>query len=445
MVTGNKKSPGVYLLLIAAVLAGCTRSADITPDQIELGVLNYLDLSSAKSPLEISRVWDAFSAANPDIKIVREDLFNEPFHRKVEAYTAAGNLPDVVYAWPSGRSAGLHTQSLLKDLSPLIQRDDLGSFMLPGAFEQGDDYVGILPQAMTSSHVFFANKEVLRAVGLSPAKTYEELKAQVPVLKAKGYQTVLMANEDIWVMQSCLFSLILGRFCGPDWEQGILGGKTQFTDPDFIAAFNFIKTLFDDGVLSKETLSTSYGNVVTQFAHNLGAYMIDGDWRIGAFLTDPSSGSALISPQRQRDIDIGVFPDIEGAKLNRSTSGILGTGWGMNADISEGSPEEEAAWTLVKWLSGKEVQTWLLESGKIITPTRTDIDVSTMTLEPLQIAGSNLGNRYRTITAVIDGVFPSEIYLPINEGLHAIGMGTLSPLQAAEQAQEALDEWKSKQ
>ena len=63
-------------------------------------VMNYIDMSEPNSMNEISMVWDKFAELHPEITVVREDLFNEPFHQKVEAYVASGNLPDVIYMWP---------------------------------------------------------------------------------------------------------------------------------------------------------------------------------------------------------------------------------------------------------------------------------------------------------------------------------------------------------
>jgi raffinose/stachyose/melibiose transport system substrate-binding protein len=450
----KKKRFLLLLLVLAATLifAGCTKSkpkAESESEQIQLRVLNYFDMTAASSADEISMMWDSFSQANPDIKIVREDLFNVPFHNKVESYAAAGQLPDVMYAWPSGRSATLHTRHLLKDLGPLVQRDNLAPLYTAESLNpkgQASGYLGILPRTITATSVFYINLEVLKGCGLKPAATYAELKAQVPVLKARGYDTVLMGNVDAWVMQSCLFSLVAGRFCGEDWEQSILNGQSKFTDPDFVAALRFIKTLYDDGVLSRKTLSTDYGSVVGQFAANKGAYFLDGDWRVAAFVTNKSTGEVLISPEKQKNIQTAVFPDIEGAKLNRSESMVLGTGWGMNARIEDGSPKEEAAWRLIKWLSGKEIQSWLLETGGITSPTRSDIDVSSLKLEPIQqyVVG-NLHKSFDTATAVIDGAFASEVYTPINDGLQAIGLGTQTPREVAKAAQAALEAWRAKQ
>jgi len=431
--------------MLALSFASCKKSG--ASNQIELRVLNYFDMTVANASDEITSVWEAFEKANPDIKIIREDLFNEPFHQKTESYAAAGQLPDVLYVWPSGRSTTLHTQKLLKDLGPLVKRDGIASQYTPVAMDptqQGGGYLAMLPNGMTATNAFFVNLEVLRDCGLQPAKTYSELKAQVPVLKAKGYDTIAMANEDTWVMQSCLFSLIAGRFCGEGWEQKILNGQAKFTDPDFVAALDFIKTLYDDGVISKSTLTTGYGDVIGQFATNKAGYYIDGDWRVGAFITDQSTGQALISPARQRNIQITVFPEIEKAKINRSNSVILGVGWAMSAAIPSGSPKEEAAWKLVKWLAGKEVLTWRVKTGGVPTPSRTDIDFASLNLEPMQVAIANLGKEYDKATVVIDGAFAGPVYEPINDGLQAIGMGRQTPQQVAAIAQAAFDAWNKK-
>ncbi|MDR2632306.1 MAG: extracellular solute-binding protein [Treponema sp.] len=434
-----------------ALLALLALSANMNGDPaapITLRVLNYFDRSSGNTAAAETEVWRKFQDAHPNISIKREDLYSDPFFNKVEVYVAMGSgyLPEVIYAWSGWRSTTLYSNRLLKDLTPLIQKDGLAAFYRPLAIDPAqfaNNYVGMLPLSIASSHAFYVNTAVLKAAGLTPAKTYAELAAQVPVLRAKGYETLLMANQDTWVMQSCLFSLIAGRFCGEGWEQKILNGQAKFTDPDFVAALAFIKRMYDDGVLSRNTLSTDYGTVTRLFASKKGAYFIDGDWRVGAFITDQSTGWPLIPPADQENILITVFPDIEGAKLNKSTSGVPGTGWGISAGIPPGSAQEAAAWELVKWLSGKEVQTWLVKTGGVSTPSRADLDLSSLPLEPMQKAAAQLPNEYTASTAVIEGVFPGSVYTPLNEGLQDMGLGIQAPEQVAKETQDAFDAWKA--
>lgn len=442
------KSKRLVALILAALMLAAFTTVGMAEEIVELRVLNYRDMTNANTVEGIKIQFEDFEAAHPNIKITREDEFNDPFHQAVEAYAATGNLPDVLYAWPAGRSTTLHTQKLLKDLGPLVERDGLAEFYLPLTLNpagQAGGYIAILPQGITATNAFFVNKEVLDAVGLTPAKTYSELVAQVPVLKAAGYDTVLMANQDTWVMQSCLFSLVAGRFCGEGWEQKVLSGEAKFTDADFVAALNFIKQMYDDGVLNQSTLATGYGEGPGLFANNTAAYYIDGDWRVGAFITDKSTGEAVLAPDRQKNVTITVFPeiDVEGVKFNRSNTATLGTGWGISASVEAGSAKEEAAWELVKWLVGNEVETNQVSNGGLPTPSRTDIDYASLDLEPLQIAVANLPNEYDKSTCVIDSAFEGPVYTPLNDGLQAIGLGTQTPEQVAKATQDAFDAWKA--
>jgi raffinose/stachyose/melibiose transport system substrate-binding protein len=442
----------LFSLVGALLLSSCQKKQDSgavdSGGKVTLRVYNYYDMTSPNAVAEIAEVWDSFTKANPDIVITREDMFGEPFHQKTETYAAAGDLPDVIYAWPAGRSSTLHTNHLLKDLGDLVKRDNLASYYRADVIDprnQFAGYLGILPRTLSTSHAVFVNGEVLKAAGLQPPTTYAELKAQVPVLKAKGYETYLMANSEPWVPQSFIFSMLAGRFGGADWDQRILNGQAKFTDPEFLGALQFFKTLVDDGVIAKSSLADSRGDIIGKFATNKGAYYVEGEWRVGNFITNRSTGEALIAVDRQKDFSVTVFPDIPGVKFNKSSSVTMGTGWGMNANIPAGSAKEEAAWKLIKWLSGKEVQEYLLKTGGIVTPSVTNIDVVSLGLEPLMLKTIDLGKEYTTTTAVIDTSFHSDVYNPINDGLQNIVTGSSTPAQVAANIQKAFDAWKSKQ
>ena len=436
----------LVVLIAASVFAGGNRQSQ-SDGRIRLNVLNYMDATEANSVPDNTYFFGEFEKRNPDVVIERENLFNEPFHDKTRVYAASGNMPDVMYVWPSGRSDYLHDQGLLKNLTPLINKDNIRAQSLPLTMDpnqQQGGYIAMIPQGITTTHAMFVNLEVLNAAGLQPATTYAELRAQVPVLRARGYDTVLMALQDGWVMQSCLFSAIAGRFGGADWHSKILSGQAKFTDPDFVNALDFIRQLYADGVIAQSCLGTSYGEGPGLFANNRAAYYIDGDWRVGAFITDASTGQALIAPAKQASsIRIGVFPEIANARINSSSSVILGTGWGMSASIPSGSPREDAAWRLIKWLTGVEVSTIRTEHGGTPTPSNTGLNFAAMSLEPMQQAIGALGNQFTTATVVIDGVFDSAVYEVINDVLAEIGLGGKTPQQAAADVQRAYDNWSA--
>jgi len=436
----------MVLIAFSAFAGGGSQSGGSASGGVTLRVFYYLEATAPNAIADADLWFSTFEKNNPGVKINRENLFDEAFHDKLRTYAAAGNLPDVMYVWPSGRSGYLHDQGLLKNLTPFIQKDGIKGNYLPLTMDpsqQNSGYIAMIPQGITTTHAFYINMEVLNDCGLQPAKTYADLKAQVPVLRAKGYETVIIPAQSDWVMQSCLFSMVAGRFCGPGWEDKMHGGQTKFTDPDFVNALTFIKTMYDDGVIQKSAVGIDYGEGPGLFANKKSAYYIDGDWRTGAFITDSSTGQALISPARQNNIQIGVFPDIPGAKINSSSSVILGVGYGMASSIPAGSAKEAAAWELIKWMTGKEVSQLRTEHGGTPTPSRVDLDFNAMKLEPMQKAIAALGNTFTTATSVIDGVFADPVYLPINTGLIEIAMGTRTPQQVAADVQRAFDTLKS--
>jgi raffinose/stachyose/melibiose transport system substrate-binding protein len=419
----------------AAAFAGCYGGDFDAP--ATLRVLNYGGASDPAGAEETERVWAAFEKANPHITLVREDLYGESYYDRVDAYIREGNLPDVVFAWPGGRSAPLHTGGFLRDLSALAVKDKLGDCYASAALDgglQAGGALGELPRSLSSTHVFYVNTAVLSDAGLSPAKTYDELKAQVPLLKAGGYETVILGNEDSWVMQRCLFSLVAGRFCGPGWERGILSGEAQFTGAGFREALEFIRSLYADGVIARSTLLINYRDVMDRFMENRAAYLIDGDRRIRDLLALP--------PERQGDFQLALFPEIAGT--GRSSSVIPGPGWGLSSALPQGSAEMRAAWRLVRWLSGGETQAWLLGAGGITTPSRIDIDEGALDLGPLEKAAAALVREYGTGTAVIDQVFPDEVCAAINDGLQELGMGTKTSGDVAEAVQAAFDAWRAR-
>ena len=436
------------LMLVAFAAVGAAEE-----EVVELRVLYYVDLTSANAEDGIKIRFDDFEAEHPNIKIIREDLYTDAYHEKVEAYAAQGSIPDVLFTWPSGRSTTLRAKGLLKDLTPLIERDGLAEFLYPWALDpanQTNGLVAIIPQEMTATNAFFVNKKLLADLGLEPAKTYSELVAQVPVLAAAGKDTILMDNKQTWVMQSCLFSLIAGRFCGEGWEQRILSGEAKFTDDDFVAALTFVKQMYDDGVINQSTIAQDYGDSLGAFATDQAAYFVDGTWRTGAFITDMTTGIALIDPERQaEDFFITVFPeiDVEGVKIPaRTNSGVVGTGYAISAALEDGSPKLEAAWELVKYFAGNKIETFMLNTGGISMPSRNDIDFDSLDLEPFQVMMSQLAvTEYDITTVVIDGAFDGPVHTPLNDGLQAIGMGLQTPEEVAQIVQDALEAWQAEQ
>ncbi len=438
------------LMVVTSVFAQGTKEDASASGQVELTVLNYIDMSEPNSANEIEMVWDNFEEQNPDIKLVREDLFNEPFHQKTEAYVASGQVPDVLYMWPSGRSTSLHTTKSVKDLMPFLEKDGLVDTYNPATTApQFAGYLAELPNGVTTTHMLYVNAKVLRDNGLDIPKSYADMKAMVAPLKAKGIDLIAMDNMDAWVMQSCLFSMVVGRYGGIDWYDQLDEGKISFTDDWFVDSLALIDDMYKSGMINRNSLSSPYGSSRGSFASGKAAFYIDGDWSTASFQTDITTGKALISPEsQQNDFELMVIPNLPGEVIHNSNSGVVGTGWGMSANIPAGSAKEEAAWRLIKYLQGEYVQTYRLTTGASF-PSNLNVDVEKVVeeknLEPFIAKRAAYYAAHTPITPVIDGVLHSDVYNVINTGLQEIGLGDKSPMQVASEVQKAWDSWKKNQ
>jgi len=421
----------LLLLLVFALVPNL-----IAAEPITIRVLNYLDASSPGAAREITEIWQRFEEENPDILVIREDQFGEPFHHKTEAYAAAGKLPEVLYVWPGGRSATLHQKKLLKDISRLLG-DERNAFIDAALEPQAGGYLAMIPIGLTASHAMYVNTALLEELGLEMPKTYEDLKAMVAPLRAAGKDCIIIGAQDDWVMQSVLYSMIFGRLVGDEKLYEFIEGKAKFTDKVFVDSLRFYEQLFIDGVINRNAMQTPYGEAPALFAAGRAPFMIDGDWRAGAFLTDESTGKALIPPEKQKKIKMTVFPAIPG-EINHGTSSIVpAVGYAMSAHVPDGSPEEEAAWRLISWLNSAEVQKIRLETGAAF-PTRKG--VTSDKLEPLAQERAEFYGRISG-THVLDDKLPPEICIPLNIGLQEIGLGLATPLEVARNVQAAYDEW----
>jgi len=429
------------LLLAVLLVVGIFAPAALAQEEkITITVLNYFDLTAPGAERELEEVWREFSRRNPHIIVEREDLFLEAFHQKVEAYAAADRLPDVVFMWPGGRSTSLHTLGLVKDLRPLLG-DDAQYFNPAVLAPQAAGYLAELPSTMTSSHALYINVPLLESLGLSIPETYEELVAMVPVIKGAGLDVILMGAQEDWVIQSCLFSMIVGRLVGDEKLHEIIRGEAKFTDPEFVNALEFYAQMYKDGVLDRKIMNINYSEVNGLFASGRAPFMIDGDWKTANFLTDVTTGEALIPVDQQPNFKMTIFPAIPGEITKKSSSGVVGTGYGMSSKIPDGSPKEAAAWELIKWLQSKEVQTMRLEAAGTI-PSR--IDVTSDNIEPLVVERIRYYDDIEVYTEVLDNVLEGEVYLPLNVGLQEIGLGLATPMEVAERVQEALEAWRAK-
>ncbi|MEM9424560.1 MAG: extracellular solute-binding protein, partial [Spirochaetota bacterium] len=193
-----------------------------------LTMYNYRDKTAANAA-EFDIILEQFYEANPNVQFEVEELFNEPFHQKLQAMAVSGGLPDIVRLWPGKRTGYVTGQGLVKDLRPYLG-DEKNNFMAIAMAPQGPNgEIYELPWKITVTNVVYTNEKLLRELGLSYPQTMAELYEQSPVIREAGYVPVAMTNKDGWQMQSTFLSALVERTGGQKWFAGAVSGQNSFS------------------------------------------------------------------------------------------------------------------------------------------------------------------------------------------------------------------------
>ncbi len=411
----------VMALVFVSSISVCVFSQE---KEVELTVLNYLDITSPEA-----KAWDAtveaFNAKYPNITLKIENSFGEAYHQKLAALAAAGDLPDVMYLWPGGRSAEIYKNELTEDLYPFLGPDK-DKFVPAAVTPQWDGKLYELPIGITATHVMYVNTKLLIDLGLTMPKTYGELVAMVPKIKEAGLYPILMPNKAAWVMQSCLFSALVGRIAGQDWLDALIAGEASFTDQEFVDSLALVKDMYDTGLLPPQSIQLEYGDGPNLFATGRSPFMIDGDWRVGALVP-------LLSEEEQENFELTVFPDIAGQKgESGSTSTVAATGFGMKAGLI--GDKVDAAWKWIYFFAGPQAaEIRLIEQGMIPTYI---MDLSAYDISPLAVKRGAFYPEHSG-TYVLDDKITGEPINILNIGLQELALGNTTPEKLAAEIEAA--------
>jgi len=426
-------SLSLALFLVISVFAAfangskeSSASSTTAGGKVTLDLYNYVDVTSpdyAPFKTEVA----AFSKAYPNVTLNIQNLFNEPYHQKLQAMAVAGQIPDLVYLWPSARTGYVTSRGLIKDLTPFLG-DKKADFQPSAVAAQGPNgQLWELPHAAsTATTVVYANDTLLKQLGLTYPKTLADLIAQSPKILAAGLTPIAMADKDGWQTESCLLSTLVGRLGGNTWinDANTQSNGATFTDPQFVNALAIVQQMTDAKLFSPGITTMDYGQALQIFEQQKAVYMIDGDWRVNQLEKD-------LSPDVQKTISLHTFPSIPNQTGEDTISNIPSTGYGMNATLT--GDKAKAAWDWIWFDAGPEGSTIHLNSG--IIPSYQKLDLANFKLGLLV---TKLIGFYKDVPGtqtVLDGIMDPKPIGILNPDLQLLMLGQKTPQQIGQEIQ----------
>ena len=221
----------VLCLVLAFVMVlstfACTAKTEEQPDsavEAEPAATEEAATETTEEPLKISfmhfyipqgeEVLDGaviaakeqFLASHPNVTIEEEYMSHDAYSDKMLTLAAAGNLPDLFYVKGSWLD-GFIANGSVEPMNAYLEADPewSGSF-LDGVFNEftRDGKIYGIPHYTSYNGVCYINNTIWDACGLTYPATWDELLADLQIIKDKGYTALLMGNQEAWPAECAL-------------------------------------------------------------------------------------------------------------------------------------------------------------------------------------------------------------------------------------------------
>lgn len=412
------------LMVVGTLFAQGTK--ENKDDNGEITLTAYMQIDPANPQYTgHNAVMKAFEEKYPNIHLDIEYATGEAFHQKFQAMAASKKIPDVFTCYGGARTAYIQDPGLVLDLNSTDYiTDEFKSQFSEATFKaQGPNgELWMIPPSLAVCHTIFANTAILDELGLTYPKTYDELLAQIPVIRKAGYYPLSMGNKDQWVVNSWLLSLLVDRIGGPQWFMDAAKGKNgaSFSDPQFVKCLQIIKEMTEKGLFSPGVNQMGNGEADQEFYQGKSVYLIDGGWRSGAM-------DAQLPLEQREKIELHVLPAFANEVSSNSSTATTSEGFGIAASI-KGTAKADAAWTFIKFYTGKEGAEIFAQNG----------DVPTYKVDLSKVKMSNMQEKYAQFQSehpmgyVFDSVMNGEGVSLLNADIQAMMMGNGEPQAIAD-------------
>lgn len=324
-----------------SLMVGCSGAPD-GGDSSGTVTLEFAQWWEPELPADALRgLMDEFEADNPGIKV---ELLSGPYASTKEqlfAGAAAGTMSDVVGldgAWISDFAK----QGALADLSTPMDDAGYDDSQLAAQIElDGSTYM--IP-VINFVYPMFTNDALLAEAGIdSPPSTRSEFEAAANALNdldstTSGWVLPLSAEAPNGI-QNDVMSWV--------WASGgsmLKDGKPDLTNDDVTSAIDYIKGLWDDGVIAPGALTMKEQDKVEEFTNG----------RVGMMIDSLAHINLIRESNPDLEFSVSALPAVDGFEGDR---GIPYAAWGIG--VSESSDHQEEAWKLVEFMMSKDTNSTL--------------------------------------------------------------------------------------
>ncbi|MDC7235619.1 MAG: extracellular solute-binding protein [Spirochaetales bacterium] len=418
------KEKVTLLLLVVSLLSGnliwASGGAEEASDSVT--ELTWWNLSSRKELTE--RVVADFNAAHPDIQI--NAVLNSTDDHKNQLMVAAssGSLPDMWFNWGGTLGSFYPENGLSYDLSDYAKENNWSQKYDESALSLAtlEGQLAGVPTSIAMIGMFY-RKDIFEECGVTAPETFEEFETVLATLKSKGYTPLILCGKGGWHLMRFVEALI-EMYGGSAEHDRLAALDSSWNSEPVIKAFAKFKEYVDLGYLPEGFVTLGGSDAKSLLYAGDGVIDIEGPWMESNIYND------------EQDPDLyGYF------KLPLSPKGNRMSGFvemlQLNANLSD--RELEAAITFIEWFySPESINTY----GALIkqpVPRKDNSIPERLVMTSMMIDDLNTYGSY----TISDQGLPQEIAGKLFEAQDSVGVGIMTPEEAAAFMQKEIEAYKA--
>jgi multiple sugar transport system substrate-binding protein len=339
-----KSVRSMIMLLLAMIfiasIVGCAPKAAAGPVTVHV-----LSMEQAGPTVdEMNSIVGEFNKANPNIKVEIEYVSYDALHDKITTAMASNPPAYDVFLVDDIWYAEFAKAGYVMDATDRITKD-MRDKIFPSAWDittVGGKVYG-MPWLLDEKY-FYYNENLLKQAGFdAPPKTWEELETQAKAIKEKG----VVEYPIVWS-----WGQYEAAIC--DWVTLLYGNGGSLVDDKGAPAFNNdigVKTLtwmlntIDEGITNPASVSYVEEDVRNVFSQ--GKAVFATNWVYMYDLVNFNKEQSKVTDQ----VKMALMPAFEGSGVQSAT--INGS---MGFSVAATSPNKDAAWKYVEFLTSPDVQ-----------------------------------------------------------------------------------------
>lgn len=285
------------------------------------------------------KIFDAYEAKNEGVTVEFKPFKATEYNKILATGLAGSDGPDVPQVRSYGQLQGTVASGALVPLDGQVDLSSWDENVVASAKGKEDGKVYSVPLARQAT-VLFYNKKLLSDNGIQAPTTWDEFIAANDTLLAAGVTPLAVGAKDDWTLPIVHEVLGGARFGGAAFQEAVLSGEKDFTDPDWVASVEVLKSL--EKYMPKNVTGVAVTDAMTLFTSGKAAMYPGGSYDLATL------------QKGNPDLEIGILqvPPPTGAPsgAEATTAGWADGNFAVNAK----SPDKEAALELVKWMATPE-------------------------------------------------------------------------------------------